>query len=179
MSHASYSEVLMMFRFNESKEKELIKVNIQESFGKVFSTKECETDEHLNGRRSLQTSLSVSSDESYYIINLHGRLSNHPFPEAYQLMGWFEEKCQELDPYQAMITLHHSVAGVMMDAYLSEAHLSKKEESITDCSTCRFWNKDEDSNDFMWCYRKNHPTYGLVDCRCYQPNEPTSESGER
>ena len=36
------------------------------------------------------------------------------------------------------------------------------------CSTCIHWEDDEDSNDFSWCWEKEHPTFGIEECDCYK-----------
>lgn len=44
----------------------------------------------------------------------------------------------------------------------------KQETSCKTCSTCVHWENDENSHDFSWCWKKEHPTFGIEDCEWYQ-----------
>lgn len=49
-----------------------------------------------------------------------------------------------------------------------DSEQNAKAASCESCSTCAYWEEDEDSHDFSWCWEKEHPTFGIEDCEHYK-----------
>lgn len=122
-----WSQVAMIFRIDYIDWNGDGELNFEEIFGKTYSWSNREDYKAnpksylpMGSEGSLDMSVWVNPCESCvdrYTVSIFGSLRDHEREDVKKLFKWFNDKCKQLEPRQAVITVDNDLVGTITKAY--------------------------------------------------------------
>lgn len=127
-----WSQVAMIFRIDYIKWDGYDELNFEEIFGKTYTWNNCEDYKTnlesylpMGSEGSLDMSVWVNPCENHldrYTVSIFGSLRDHEREDVKKLFEWFNNKCKQLKPRQAVITIDNDLVGTITKTYQDEKH---------------------------------------------------------